>query len=394
MNNLLVISSRYPHKYDSFKSIFIYSQIEELKKDFEKVMIISTTPFTPKFYKNWKESKRRADSFAKNYTYDNVEVYFTRNFVAPIDTFKRFRGFQGYLTSLRILKKTKFKPELIHAHFTWPSGYVAMKLKEELKIPYIITSHGYDAYDLPFRNKFYYNIVNRVLNNADEIITVSKNQKDIMIKKFDIPSAKIFVIPNGFDQKLFHSLNKNSIRRKLSLPLDKKILLTVGNLKPVKGQKYLVKAAKKVIKKNKDLLFIVIGDGPERDNLNKEIIRSNLKDNFILAGAKPYSEIPSWINACDVFVIPSLNEAGPSVLLEALACGKPVIGTKVGIIPEIIPKDNLGLVVPPGDADALVDGILKMLNTSWDENYIQNCVKKYTWDNVVTQILKVYNKVL
>jgi glycosyltransferase involved in cell wall biosynthesis len=394
MKRLLVISSRYPHKYDSFKSIFIYSQIEELRKDLEKVMIIATTPYTPKFYKKWKEAKRKADSLAENYYYDNVEVYFTKNIVAPINSLKKLRGFQGLRTSLKILKKTKFKPELIHAHFTWPSGYVAMKLKEELGIPYLITSHGYDAYELPFRNKFYFNIVKEVLDNANQIITVSNNNQNVMVKKLNVPPEKITVIPNGYDPKSFRPLDKNIMRKKLSLPFDKKIVLSVGNLAPIKGQIHFVKAAKEIINKRKDTLFILIGDGPERENLNKEIKKLNLKDNFILPGAKPYNEIPSWINACDIFVIPSLNEAGPAVLLEALACGKPVIGTEVGIIPEIIPKDNLGLVVPTADANALADGILKMLDTGWDDKYIQDCVKKYTWENVAEKIVSIYSEIL
>jgi len=394
MKNLLVISSRYPHKYDTTRSVFIYSQIEELKKNLEKVLIISSTPYTPKFYTKWKESRRLSDSLAKNYNYDNVKVYYTKNIIVHINTLKIFRGLQGFLASMRILKKTKFKPDIIHAHFTWPSGYIAMKLKENFKIPYIITGHGYDVYDLPFRNKFYFNTVKKILYHANHIITISQSTKDVMVKKLNVPIEKITIVSNGYDEKLFHSLNKNIIRNKLSLPLDKKIVLSVGNIVPIKGHINLVKAAEIIINKHKDILFIIVGEGPEKKKLEKEIKKNNIENNFILVGPKPHKEIPFWINACDIFTIPSLNESGPVVLFEALACGKPVIGTKVGLIPEIIQNDKLGLIVPPGDVNVLTKGILNALESRWDKKYIQNSIKDFTWDKISVKILEIYNSVL
>lgn len=394
MKNLLIISSRFPHHHDTAKSVFIYSQIEELKKSFEKIMIISTTPFTPKYLTKFMKPKRRLDSMAKDYNYDNVEVHFTKNIILPNDTLKQIKGIQGYLSSIRILKKTNFKPDLIHAHFIWPSGFIAMKLNQDLKIPFIVTGHGYDVYELPLRNKYYLKMIKKILSNANHIITVSENIRDIMTKNLSVPTKKIEIISNGFSPKLFHPLDKNKVRKELSLPLDKKIVLSVGNLEEVKGHINMVKAAKQIINNRKDILFLIVGDGEERKKLKKEIEKDNLEQNFKLMGAKPHNEIALWMNACDISVIPSINEAGPAVLFEALACGKPVIGTNVGVIPEILKDNKLGIVVPPEDTNALRDSILNALENNWNVKYIQNCVKNYEWENIAKHIIKLYTRIV
>jgi glycosyltransferase involved in cell wall biosynthesis len=394
MKNLMIIANRYPHAKDKISGVFVFSQVEELKKKFEKILVVALTPYVPEFIAKRMEAKRTMESGARNYCYDNVEVHFTRNLVLPNETLKRYRGWQGYKSAKGILKKTKFKPDLIHAHFTWPSGYVARRLKEDFGIPFVVTGHGWDIYDLPFRNEYYMKLARKTMSMADYVITVSKTTKDFIINKLQIKNKNITVIPNGYDQKLFHSLDKNIVRNLLGLPINKIIVLSVGNLQPVKGHIYLVEAANKILKERSDLLFLIIGDGVERANLEKKIKKYGIKKNFILIGAKPFNEIPNWMDACDFLVIPSRNEAGPAVLFEALACGKPVIGTNVGILPEILKNKKLGIVVPAKNVKALVIGISQMLDNKWNSNYIQQYVKKFTWENIARQILEIYDKTL
>jgi glycosyltransferase involved in cell wall biosynthesis len=394
MRNLLVIANRFPHGNDQIRGIFVYSQIKELKDKFDKIVVIALTPYTPKFLANRMESKRKSDAGAKDYSYNNIEVYFLKNIVLPIERFKRKRGWQGYHSAKKILNKINFKPDLIHAHFAWPSGYVAMRLKRDLGVPYIVTGHGFDIYDLPLRNKYYLKTVTSVLSEADYIITVSNINKDFIITKLNITGKDIAVIPNGYDHRIFHSKNMVIVRDQLELPQDKKIVLSVGNLQKVKGHIFLVEAAYKILKENHDILFLIVGDGVERANLEKRIKKYKMRKNFILIGAKPFNEIPEWMNACDLLVIPSLNEAGPAVLFEALACGKPVIGTKVGIIPEILTNKKLGMIVQPKNVTELKQGILYGLTNKWEKNYIKDQIKKYTWKVIANQIMGIYDEVL
>lgn len=396
MNNmkLLIVANSYPHKHEYVAGAFVHSQVKELKKYFERVVVISTTPDITDFLRLWLRHHRRGHFFPKNYTYDNVEVYFTRNIIPLIKTLKRFRGWQAYQSARKILNKIHFKPDIIHAHFIWRSGYIAMKLKEDLNIPYIVTGHGFDVYDLPFRNKFYRKLVTKILVNSEKVLTVSQNNKDIMVNKLKIPQEKTDVLPNGFDPKLFYPMDIIGAKQRLLYQLDTKIICSVGNLLSVKGHIYLIDAALKILKKTENIIFVVIGEGTQRKKLEDSIRQYNLKDHFMLIGTKPHVELSLWINAADVFVMPSLNEGMPTVLFEVLGCGKPFVGTSVGGIPEIILNNKLGILVPPADANAIADAIMKALDIEWDIKYIVNYAKQYTWEKIGKVIIKVYKEVL
>ncbi|MCK5037823.1 MAG: glycosyltransferase family 4 protein [Thermoplasmata archaeon] len=394
MKNLLIITSRYPHPHDSVSSVFVYSQIEELKNYFEKVVVISTTPYTPKVLSKKLEPKRKRDSLAEDYKYGNVEVYFTKDIVLPSKTSKQKKGKAGYKSVVKILDKINFDPDIIHAHFTWPSGYIAMELKKHLRKPFILTAHGYDVYDLPFRDDYYNDVVKNVLTSADHIITVSQNNKDILINKLNASPEKISIIQNGYDPKKFKHMDKKECRIKLGLPIDKKIVISIGNLLPVKGHIYLIEAAKDIIKERKDIVFVITGEGPERKPLENSIEEFGLDDYFILTGSKPHKQIPFWMGASDIIVLPSLNEGVPTVLFEAQASGKPVIGTSVGGIPDIINEEKLGTVVSPGDSGQLSTAILNASNKDWDENYIIKTSMEFTWDKIASQIMQIYTNIL
>lgn len=96
------------------------------------------------------------------------------------------------------------------------------------------------------------------------------------------------------------------------------------------------------------------------------------------------------MNACDVFVLPSLNEGNPTVMFECLGCGKPFVGTKVGGIPEVITSNDYGLLVKPGNSQDLAKKIGFALNKIWDEDHIRNYAEQYCWENIAKQIQQVY----
>ena len=100
------------------------------------------------------------------------------------------------------------------------------------------------------------------------------------------------------------------------------------------------------------------------------------------------------MNACDVFVLSSLNEGNPVVMFECLGCGKPFVGTRVGGIPEVITNEKLGYLVEPKDVEGLANAILKALNKEWDKEYILNYAKQFTWGEIAKNIGRVYNEVL
>lgn len=393
-SNLLVITDRYPHNKD-YSSSFVRSQVDALKKYFRRVYVISLNPFIPKLFSKFSfmAPQWQRDAFAKDYSYDSVEVRFAKYFMLPFDFSKKRKGKFASKVAERIIERKKIEFDLIHAHFIWPSGYVGAELKERYNKPLVITGHGYDVYDIPFKGAKWNGMIRYILSEADHTITVSKSNHDKLMQ-LEIPEDKISMIPNGYDLNLINPTSISKSREKLSLPVDKKIVLSVGNLELVKGHKYLIKAMKKVIQKEKDTLCLIIGSGPQRNNLENLVKELGLNDSVWLLGGKLHDEIPLWTIACDVFVLPSLNEGNPTVMFECLGCGKPFVGTKVGGIPEIITNEKLGYLVEPKDTDDLANAILEALNKSWDREYILNYAKQFTWDKIAEKIIDIYDEIL
>lgn len=233
-----------------------------------------------------------------------------------------------------------------------------------------------------------------VLDRSNKFILVSNKQKEAIFSEFEGISKKIIVIPNGFKSDLFYHDDMQKCRRTLNLPENKKIILTVGNLLPIKGHKDLIDAISKIIGVKNNILSIIIGEGDLHSNIKWHIHSLDLDIYVIITGAKSNNEIPLWMNAADLFVLPSLNEGNPTVMFEALGCGTPFVGTKVGGVPEIITSDTYGLLVEPGNPEDLADKILIALEREWDREAIRKYAEQFTWENIANDIISIYKQVL
>lgn len=319
----------------------------------------------------------------------NINLYPTPVLYLPIDFQYKKLGEKHYKCVDSMIQKNKLQFDMVHSHFTWSSGYVGAKIKEKYGIPFIVTAHGFDIYKLPFKDEEWKSKIRYVLNSADSIITVSKSNMECM-KKLNI-STSVHTLPNGFKEDLFYPMDQNKCRELLNLPSNKKIILTVGNLEEVKGQKYLIEAVKTIAKYRKDFICLIIGAGKLEKELNRQTRSASLQNYIKLIGSKPHNEIPLWINACDVFVLPSLKEGNPTVLVECLGCGKPFIGTKVGGIPEIITTDDYGLLVKPEDSKELAEKILFAMNHKWDSKHIRKYAEQFSWSKISKRIIDIYS---
>ena len=115
-----------------------------------------------------------------------------------------------------------------------------------------------------------------------------------------------------------------------------------------------------------------------------------MQDYVKLIGFVPHDELPTFVNACDLFVLPSLNEGNPTVMFECLGCGKPFIGTKVGGEPEIITSEDYGFLVEPANSKELAEKVLVALDKNWNRECILDYAKQFTWNKISEQIVKVY----
>jgi glycosyltransferase involved in cell wall biosynthesis len=335
---------------------------------------------------------RRANLIKCDHLPPTITVIPTPVWYIPTDYFYKRLGENHFSAASDSIKRNRLRFDLIHAHATWSAGYVGARLKEHYDVPLVVTAHGYDIYSLPFKDSTWKEKIEYVLNSADVIITVS--QKNLECIKMLNVHCPVQIIPNGFRSDLFYPRDMMECRKELGLPPNRKIILAVGNLEPVKGHTYLLEAIGSITEQRKDIFCVIVGTGSQRRALEKQIRTLGLSEFVMLAGNKPHADIPTWINACDIFVLPSLNEGNPTVMFEALGCGKPFVGTRVGGVPGIIVSDMYGLLAEQGNSGDLEEKILLALDREWNPKSILEYAFSFTWESISMEILKVYRGAL
>jgi glycosyltransferase involved in cell wall biosynthesis len=294
--------------------------------------------------------------------------------------------------------------ELIHAHYAYPEGLISLIANKGINKKLIITLHGYDiikdketSYGIRLNQKYDY-IIKKVLNNADAIITASKsiyNEACQIIKDKD----KIFLISNGIDIKKFNmNISGTIIKRKYGIQ-NKSIIFTLRSHEPKYGVEYFIRSAKIVLEKKQDVVFIIGGRGSLMDYHKKLTNELGLQDSVIFTGLIPDNYKANYYAACDIFVVPSLQEAFGLVASEAMACGKPVIASRVGgLVDQVINEVN-GFLVNPKDYKTIAEKILYLLEKPYDArrmgiNGRKIVEKKFNIEKRINKILCLYKKLM
>lgn len=288
---------------------------------------------------------------------------------------------------LEFLSVENISFDLIHAHYSWYPGAVAVKIKEKLNVPVVVTEPTSITLNKAMEKNDPYFI--KTWFQCDAVIRV--NNKDVpKIREFNKNTVGI---PYGYDDEIFCPMDKEACRQKESLPGDMKIVLSVGSLDKVKGQKYLIEAMREIVNKRKDVLCLIVGSGPLKNQLQKMITEFELENFVMLKGFVFHERLPTLMNSCDFFVLPSLSEGNPTVMFEALGCGLPFLGTKVGGIPEVIISEDYGYVFDSADSGRLSQAMLLALNREWDKKVIIDYAKKFSRKNIAEQIISVYESI-
>ena len=289
--------------------------------------------------------------------------------------------------------QNNFNFDIIHSHFLWPQGYIGVELSKIFKIPHIITLHENMKHYNYIKKNIGMDKINYIFDNTDFFIRVNKKDISFFINEGINPN-KITSIPNGFDDKKFTIIPKENARNKLILSHDKKILFNLARLDDAKGQKYLIDSMKMIIKDYQNVHCYIGGNGTLKEVLQKQIIHEGLKEYITLLDYVSEEKINYWMNASDLFVLPSLDEGNPTVMFESLGIGLPFIGTKVGGIPEIITSEDYGLLANPADPKDLSQKIIQGLNKKWDNEKIRSYGKQFTWKNIASDTVALYTDVI
>jgi glycosyltransferase involved in cell wall biosynthesis len=261
----------------------------------------------------------------------------------------------------------KYDIQILHAHFAWPSGFAALLAKREVNKPLLVTLHGVDilidasiAYGARL-HKHINEAVRKVLKFADRVIVASKYVYEEALKA-GCSRSNLVYLPNGIDINRFNlNLEGSKIRKYLNIKDDDPVIFTVRAHVPKNGIEYLVKASTAILKKFRNAKFIIGGRGPLQEYHKFLARKLRVSENIIFAGYIPESQLPHYYAASDVFVIPSVIEAFGLVTAEAMACGKAVIGSDVGGIPDTIIDGVNGFLVKPKEPKDLADKILYLI---------------------------------
>jgi glycosyltransferase involved in cell wall biosynthesis len=316
---------------------------------------------------------------------EGIEIYRPR-FLSVPGALKWLDGFfmaAACVHTLLRLKRT-FAFNVIDAHFAYPEGYAATLLGRWFRIPVSITLRGTEvplARDPRRRVRMI-----KALQRATRIFAVSNSLKR-HAASLGVDTEKIMVVGNGVDTAKFHRLDKKEARRKMGLPTDAQVLVSVGALVERKGFHRVIECLPDLRRRFPGLRYLIVGGaGPEGDwsaQLHSRVMDLGLQDCVVFLGTLAPEELIVPLSAADVFVLATRNEGWANVFLEAMACGLPVVTTDVGGNAEVVVNTKLGIIVRFGQADQLTRGIADALVRDWDRDAIVAHAEGSSWDRSV-----------
>jgi len=222
------------------------------------------------------------------------------------------------------------------------------------------------------------------LNRARHVVAVSQALAD-RLAEIGVAPARTTVLYNGVDPLRFHPVPRDAARLSLGFAVSDRVILFIGNVQASKGCMELLEACGRLRHRVPDLTLVFVGSGPQTRSLGDRAAELGLSERVRFAGRLAHEQIVQWFGAADVFCLPSHAEGVPNVVLEAMACGTPVVTTRVGGIPEVLPA-YAGLMVPPREVTALEEALFTALHTSWNRERIIEHARGFDWDKNVARL--------
>lgn len=379
-----LVSPQFPIGSERQRGVFIYHTARELARRIE------LSVFCPlAVYPRWKFLRPVSFQYSPpDLSYEPPDVaatyltYSTLPLVArPWNPRLSARALLGPLAD--------FAPDLVLAYWAYPEGRGALLVARRLGIPVVLGVRGSDVRLPPDPLSAW--LLRRTLRQADFVVAVSEDLRRRCIA-LGVASDRVRTIPNGCDTAVFFPRDRQAARAALGLRREAELVLFVGRLVPVKGVRELIQAARLLADERPRLELRMIGDGPLAAELRAGIARYGLDSRVRILAPAPQPEIAQWMAAADVLCLPSHSEGCPNVVLEAQACGRAVVASAVGGVPELLDSES-GILTPPGDPQKLAAALREALDRRWDEDAIARRARR-GWDRVAEETLEVCRQVL
>lgn len=359
---------------------------------YDCVRILATRYETHVVYLTYPHSKEYVDSISKLCYFHPVRYPSKLIFLAELSSFRSLTLLPSFIDMFMKIRGVvkEYNINLIHAYWSIPCGFLASLAGS--KIPLITTLMGLDA-KVQRKQLMFQLLVKCALKKSTTVIARSNQLKKEAIE-LGAKENKVHVIPGGVDLSKFKPRDKRVARAKLHLP-DEFVILFVGNLIKLKGVDRLIKVSAR-LSRDFDFHFLIVGDGPERANLERLAKDLGLK-NIVFIGIIPHDDVPFYMAASDILILPSETEGLPGCVQEAMACGIPVVASNVGGLPDLITNGVTGYLA---NGEVEMEGYLRQMMSSPElvslmgTNALDFARQSLSLDKVVEQVEKLYASVL
>jgi glycosyltransferase involved in cell wall biosynthesis len=370
---VLIVTKIFPSSVEPCSSPFNRQQFRELSR-LADVELLATIPWFPgaSAFRRWSPAGRLT-AVPPREEIDGLVVRHPRFLFVP----KVGHAIAGplYAASLGpIALGYKGRVDVVLGAWGYPDGYAAVLLGRLLGVPTVIKLHGSDVNVLGARGVLRRRL-SWALERATRVVAVSQPLAERAIE-LGVSPENVDVVPNGIDRALFHPRDREQARRALGLPFDGRLVLFLGHLSEAKGAVDLLRAFQVNAAALTGVELAMVGDGADAELCH--LLARSLPINVRFPGVQPHDRIPLWLAACDVLALPSWNEGTPNVVLEALACGRPVVATKVGGIPALV-KPTRGALVPAQDVHALGAALREVLDREFDPEALSRGLEQPDW---------------
>lgn len=267
----------------------------------------------------------------------------------------------GTVACARLVRRTV--PDVVHGHWVIPTGLIAL-IGSRLagRPPVVVTAHRKDIVVALSGSRMARFLARFTFMRADQVIAVSHALRDTLVEELDIDVSRIDVVPMGVDADVFAPSDRAEARARLAIPQHTRLILFVGGLIPVKGVRELIEAMPSIEPSNPAVLLALAGHGPLAGELRSRAQALGQAQRVRLLGPVPHEELPVWMNAADVFVLPSRSEGLPVCLMESAAVGLPMVATDVGGSSEVLSLDERNVAIAPGDISGLAQAVSAVLD--------------------------------
>ena len=360
---VVAVTRIFPNSLEPLSSPFNRQQFSALADmcDLEVLEAIPAVPVADRF--GFPERAARLRALPREETVAGIPTRYMRTLYVP----KVGLGVAAPLfwaSSLLHLDVVR-RADVVLGAWAYPDATCAVALARALGKPSVVKVHGSDLNVIGKRPGARV-WLSRLLPMATRAVAVSR-PLGAELEALGVPRDRVRFVPNGVDASLFRVRDRAEARAKLGVEHTDPIVTFVGRLEPAKGIEELLTAIAGVRRARPDARFVLLGDGVTGDRVRT--LAAGSGERVLAPGSRPLAEVADWLAASDVFCLPSHREGTPNVVLEALACGRPVVATRVGGIPDVV-DDAVGRLVPARDAGALEAALLAALEIKWSAEAI------------------------